>query len=128
MPYYVVMDKEKTPIERASDLFGSQSALASLLGVSPPTVNQWIKGIRPIPPEHCTTIERVTKCVVTRQELRPHDFWKIWPDLAHLAPTHDITTINIDASDQERRDSQRRDAERREDERRTAGDKGVANA
>lgn len=37
-------------------------------------------------PENCFAIERATKGDVTRQELRPDDFWRIWPDLAHLAP------------------------------------------
>ena len=27
-----------------------------------------------------------SKKAVTRQELRPHDFWLIWPDLSHLKP------------------------------------------
>ena len=27
-----------------------------------------------------------SKKVVSRQELRPSDFWLIWPDLAHLKP------------------------------------------
>lgn len=114
------MDNKKTPIERAYYLFGSQSSLAALLGVSAPTVNQWVKSTRPIPPEHCTTIERVTKGAVTRQELRPNDFWRIWPDLTQPSTTEPVPLdgIDLDHSDQERRDRERREAERREDERR----------
>lgn len=37
-------------------------------------------------PELCLTIEKASAGSVTRQELRPTDFWKIWPDLSHLAP------------------------------------------
>ncbi|WP_374491620.1 transcriptional regulator [Brachymonas sp.] len=29
----------------------------------------------------CTTIERVSKESVTRADLRPDDYWLIWPDL-----------------------------------------------
>lgn len=39
-----------------------------------------------MPIEHCLSIEQATDGKVTRQELRPNDFWRIWPDLAHLAP------------------------------------------
>lgn len=64
-------------------------------------------------PELCLTIETATKRTVTRQELRPNDFWKIWPDLAHLAPGPDLSAINLDATDQERREAERRERERR---------------
>ena len=75
------MDTQNTPIERACSLLGSQSALAALLKVTPPTVNQWTKGVRPVPIEHCLAIEHATGGKVTRQDLRPDDFWRIWPDL-----------------------------------------------
>ncbi len=29
----------------------------------------------------CSMIEKVTKGAVTRQDLRPEDYWLIWPDL-----------------------------------------------
>ncbi len=29
----------------------------------------------------CTSIERATQGQVTRQHLRPNDYWLIWPDL-----------------------------------------------
>lgn len=32
-------------------------------------------------PENCLAIERATDKAVTRQELRPDDYWLIWPDL-----------------------------------------------
>jgi len=73
--------ENQTPIERACRLLGSQSALAVLLGVTPPAVNQWTKGTRPVPIEHCSAIERETKGRVTRQDLRPNDWQAIWPEL-----------------------------------------------
>lgn len=41
-------------------------------------------------PALCLAIERATNGQVTRQELRPGDYWLIWPDLAHLAPTESV--------------------------------------
>lgn len=34
--------------------------MALALGVKPPTVSEWISGKRPVPPEHCPTIEKLT--------------------------------------------------------------------
>lgn len=64
----------------------SQAALAKLIGYAPSFVNQWVNGNRPVPIEACVLIWNATEQQVTRQELRPDDFWRIWPDLAHLAP------------------------------------------
>lgn len=75
------MSTSKNPIERACGLLGSQSAIARLLKISAPTVNQWVKRTRPVPAAYCTLIERATNGQVTRQELRPDDYWLIWPDL-----------------------------------------------
>ena len=36
--------------------------------------------------ELCVAIWNESGRKVTREELRPDDFWKIWPDLSHLAP------------------------------------------
>lgn len=97
----------------------SASDLAELISVkSVAQIRQWQHGYanRLPSPENCLAIEVATKHAVTRQELRPNDFWKIWPDLAHLAPTPDLAAINLDVTDQERRDHERRDAERRERE------------
>lgn len=55
--------------------------MAKLLGVAPPTVNQWVRGVRPVPIEHCPAIELATNGAVTRRDLRPADFHLIWPEL-----------------------------------------------
>ena len=75
------MNDATTAIRKASYLSGSQSALAGLLRVRPPTVNQWAKGVRPVPPKYCTAIETATSGAVMRQDLLPDDYWLIWPDL-----------------------------------------------
>lgn len=79
MPYSFNM--KTNPILCACEIAGGQSSLAKILGVSPPTINQWIKGVRPIPVERCSAIERATHGQVTRQELRPDDWADIWPEL-----------------------------------------------
>ncbi|WP_455553961.1 Cro/CI family transcriptional regulator [Comamonas kerstersii] len=54
---------------------GGISALAKALGVTPPTVHQWLKGQRPIPAERCPAIERLTNRTVTCEDLRPDVDW-----------------------------------------------------
>ena len=45
--------------------------MARLLHVSPPTVNQWVKGVRPVPGAQCPEIERLTNRAVLSESLRP---------------------------------------------------------
>lgn len=66
---------------RASVSCGSQLALAKAVGVAPAQVSQWVNGVRPVPAHYCLAIERATKGEVTRADLRPDDYWLIWPDL-----------------------------------------------
>ena len=59
-------------------------ALADSIGVKNlDQIRQWQHGYagRIPSPENCLAIERATSGAVTRQELRPNDFWRIWPDL-----------------------------------------------
>lgn len=67
--------------KKACDLVGPAS-LARILAVTPQAVNAWKKGERPVPVQHCLDIERATDGEVTRRDLRPNDWQKIWPDLA----------------------------------------------
>lgn len=61
---------------------GTQRGLAAKLGITPVLINQWANEKRPIPPERCVEIERATDGEVTRPELRPDDWQRIWPELA----------------------------------------------
>ncbi len=61
---------------------GSASLLGREIGVSPVLISQWANGDRPVPVERCVAIERATKGVVTRRDLRPNDWHLIWPELA----------------------------------------------
>lgn len=71
--------QDKHPIETAADLLGGVAKLAALLGVSSQAVCNWKE--RGVPLERCLEIERHTKGVVTRRELRA-DWQAIWPELA----------------------------------------------
>ena len=55
--------------------------LAGILGVTPGLISQWKQGVRPIKVERCVEIERVTNRQVMRWDLRPNDWWQIWPEL-----------------------------------------------
>lgn len=48
--------------------------LARRLNLTPATVNQWVQGSRPVPPERCRAIEDATRGAVTRYDLRPDIF------------------------------------------------------
>lgn len=70
------------PIDKAAKCLGvSLEGLGLLLGVTKGAVSQWKGDGRNVPVEHCVSIMRATSGVVTRQELRPDDYWLIWPDL-----------------------------------------------
>lgn len=60
---------------------GRQTSLARHLGVKPPQVNDWISRDKPIPIRHMAAIEAYTGGEVTRQDMCPHDYQRIWPEL-----------------------------------------------
>lgn len=60
---------------------GRASALAAALGISPVLITQWCRS-RPVPVERCAAIEAATGGRVTRRDLRPKDWARIWPELA----------------------------------------------
>lgn len=62
-------------IEKACGIIGGQTALARLIGIATPTVNQWVKNKRPIPAERCPSIERATNGAVRCEDLRPDVDW-----------------------------------------------------
>lgn len=64
-------------IINAAAAVGGQAQLAALLGVTPSTVNQWIKGVRPIPAERCPEIERATDGAVRCEDMRPDVNWAV---------------------------------------------------
>ncbi|WP_409219040.1 helix-turn-helix domain-containing protein [Escherichia coli] len=77
------MKKENYSFKQACAVVGGQSAMARLLGVSPPSVNQWIKGVRQLPAERCPAIERAT-----RGEVLCEDHKRLMSWLHCLVPHH----------------------------------------
>lgn len=76
--------------EALSTVGGSPSALAAKLGdgVARQNVEYWLRKGR-VPAEYCPAIERATDGTVTRRDLRPDDWHRIWPELVtaeHPAP------------------------------------------
>jgi DNA-binding transcriptional regulator YdaS (Cro superfamily) len=70
------------PIDKAAKCLGlSLEGLGSMLGVTKGAVSQWKLENREIPVEHCVSIMKATANHVTREEMRPDDYWLIWPDL-----------------------------------------------
>ena len=59
---------------------GIQAALARIVGVPPITISHWKTGARPVPAHRCIKIEEATNGAVTRKELRPKDWFIIWPE------------------------------------------------
>lgn len=67
---------------------GRTNALAALLGVSGSLVTQWGNGNKGVSAERAVDIERATDGEVTRRDLRPADWWLVWPEL--VTPEHPI--------------------------------------
>ena len=67
-------------IDTAARVVGSRVFLAEKLDVSVAAVGNWKQ--RGVPIEHCAAIEAATNSIVTRRDLRPDDWQKIWPELA----------------------------------------------
>lgn len=60
------------------------SEFARSLGINPDQVRQWRHGYDGRKPsaESCVLIEQATKGAVTRKDLRPDDWERIWPELS----------------------------------------------
>jgi DNA-binding transcriptional regulator YdaS (Cro superfamily) len=88
-----------TPLDRAIKAADGVGALAELIGVNQTTVSMWRSRGGRVPAEHCAAIHTATDAIaaangdpaliVTRRDLRPDDWWRIWPELIdaeHQAP------------------------------------------
>lgn len=71
-------------LNRAIDLVGGVGALAKRIGVGQSNVSNW-KMRASVPAEHCAAIEQATEGKVSRKELRPDDWERIWPELVVAA-------------------------------------------
>lgn len=66
-------------IEKAIRLAGSQAALGRLVGKKQPHIHKWLNSKNALKADHCVLLE--DRIGVTRQELRPLDYWVVWPEL-----------------------------------------------
>ncbi|NLN68613.1 MAG: helix-turn-helix domain-containing protein [Alcaligenaceae bacterium] len=73
------------PIKSACDWFGGVSAFAKALGISPQLAHRWAIKQQAVPIIRCVEIEELTAGMVTRKQLRPDDWWLIWPELRDKA-------------------------------------------
>ncbi len=78
---------DTTPLQRAVQVAGSQSALARLIGVRQGTLWKWLVTGR-VPAEYAVPIEFAAGRLVTRYELRPDIFGSApnRPAIPTLAP------------------------------------------
>jgi DNA-binding transcriptional regulator YdaS (Cro superfamily) len=67
-------------LDKAIKLCGGPSALAGKIGISSARLGNW--RVRGVPVESWFLIEAATDGEVTRKDLRPDDWQKIWPELA----------------------------------------------
>lgn len=69
-----------TPLEKAIQIVGSQSALAAALKTSQSRINNWLRRDKSgVPAEFCGPIERLTDGQVSRWQLRPDIEWGFSP-------------------------------------------------
>ena len=76
-------------IQKACQIVGGQSALARIISVTPPTVNQWICEKRSVSARLAVAIEGATSGKVSRKDLRPNDFHLIWPEMVKEVEHHE---------------------------------------
>lgn len=81
-------------LERAGAAVGGLAKLAENIGQSTQTVSNW--RVRGVPLLHCAAIELATGGTVTRRDLRPNDWWRIWPEL--VTAEHPIPAETRDAA------------------------------
>ena len=69
--------------------------LAKHLNVPPSFVTKMATGERPIPFEHGAPIEAFTEQVVTRRELFPNDWLRVWPELAEALDEEEAKQVHL---------------------------------
>jgi DNA-binding transcriptional regulator YdaS (Cro superfamily) len=82
---------------------GRQAALAKAIGAHAPDVSRWADGKRPVPFEYGAAIEAATGGAVTRKELFPNDWQRLWPELADTGADSDRRSLQERRAYAERR-------------------------
>jgi DNA-binding transcriptional regulator YdaS (Cro superfamily) len=63
---------------------GRQVGLAKHLGIASTYVWRIGHGLKPVPIQHAAGIEQFTGGAVTRKEMFPNDWQRIWPELTQV--------------------------------------------
>ena len=71
-----------TKLEQEIQILGGAVRLAEAIGVGQSAISNLVSRGGTPTPANCLAIERATDGAITRKDLRPDDFWLIWPDLA----------------------------------------------
>lgn len=66
---------------------GFVRALAHALPAHEPDVSRWVAGKRPVPLRHAVAIEQFTAGHVSRRDLFPDTWQRIWPEAVAPTPT-----------------------------------------
>lgn len=91
------------PIQKACEKAGGQTALANSLSeltgtvVTQQRIRNWLARGSRVPAEYCAAIEQVTGGAVSRRDMRPDDWYLIWPELAEPIPQSTMTSLPIDS-------------------------------
>jgi DNA-binding transcriptional regulator YdaS (Cro superfamily) len=93
--YLTKQAMRQDPIYKAASEFGSLAKFAKLIGVSKQLMNHWANGSQPVPIPYCPLIECVSKGSVMRWDLRPNDWWLIWPELKDRADSPPLPTEEV---------------------------------
>lgn len=72
---------------RAAGERGVQRRVAAEIGSTPVEVSQWAAEVRPVPAHYVPALESACNQEVTRADLRPDDWQRIWPELVTSKPT-----------------------------------------
>lgn len=75
---------DEHPIDEACRLAGGRAALADWLGVTVGAIGNWKTRKSGVPWRYCMRLETRFP-TVTRQRLRPRDYWEVWADLPRHA-------------------------------------------
>ena len=68
---------------------GATAELAKGVHASVPEVSLWVHGKRPIPVGRAAAIEQFTGGAVSRKDMFPESWRRIWPELADPVGTHE---------------------------------------
>lgn len=79
-----------TNIDASIKASGGPVAVARRLGISVQRLANWAE--RGVPIEHCARFETAVGGLMRRWDLRPADWWRIWPELIGMPGSPELTS------------------------------------